>query len=74
MSDKNYRDLNTPQLFELVLAIKQFSKIVSEYESPNVEMSNIDKGTSVIVQEFDKTGTKDVASMNHLRVHIIPRW
>ena len=49
-------------MFELVLAIKELSSFVKNF-SDDVD------GASVVVQEFGGTGT----SMNHLRIHIIPR-
>ena len=59
---KNYEDLSTSELFELVLAIKQLQKIVSE---------GVDRrGSSVVIQEFDNKAA--VSTMKHLRVHIFP--
>ena len=61
-SDKNFRDLSNPQSFELVLAIKELSQLVKSVDADV-------QGASVVVQEFGFGGT----SMNHLRVHIVPR-
>ena len=68
MPDKNYRDLTNPQLFEIILAIKELSQLVEKtYESSTNENKVV--GISVVIQEFEA----HKLSMNHLRVHIIPR-
>ena len=67
-SDKNFRSLSNPELFELVLAIKELSQlVVTAHEGE----ANCVVGTSVVIQESEsKQGQSDV---NHLRIHIVPR-
>ena len=48
-SDKNFRDLDNSELFELTFAIKELSQLVMTVDSDV-------KGASVVVQEFRQGG------------------
>ena len=65
-SDKNYRDLSNQQLFEISLAIKELSELVIKAHADDADKVT---GSLVVIQEFE-AGQR---SMNHLRVHIVPR-
>ena len=68
---KNYSDLTNAELFETVLAIKELSQLVKIAYSDAPDNEKV-TGTSVVVQEFE-AAKQGQTSMNHLRVHIVPR-
>ena len=70
-SGKNYSDLTNAELFETVLAIKELSQLVKTAYSTAPDNEKV-TGTSVVVQEFEAAKSGQT-SMNHLRVHIVPR-
>ena len=65
----NYNQMKTPQLFEMILAIKELSSIIEKANETKQGKHRVE-GISVVIQEFDHA---DKSDLYHLRVHLIPR-